>query len=270
MADRKGKKFMVTQNNPQKWIRPSDSSKTEEENEFGQYEKHEFESFYNNLPDSFRSNVRYAKFALERGESGTFHLQGFLLFTKDERRSYTYKLMPHADIKEAYGTIQEASSYIGNLDFKHADGTSKGGEVFWVWEYGKLPSNRECRQKGEPTETEKRLLGLKEIVDAKNGKAVIKQLWNDDFYMMLRYGRAIKDYINDCYEEKQVESISNGTVTLAKIQRLEEENNSHKDNIRIIKEHSEKAITALKDANYMLEIENRELRRGYKSNEEGI
>ena len=223
MQDKKCKKFMVTQNNPQKWLRKYNPEHTENKNESGIYEEYEWKEFYNTLPSNFRDNVRFAKFALERGESGTFHLQGFILFRKDERRSYIYKNMPKADVKQCFGTIQQASTYIGNLDFQHADGSAKGGEVFWTWEVGSCPSGREAKVNGEMSPTEKRLDALKAAIDADKGKNIIRRLWQSDFYMMLRYSRGIKEYIADTYTIDEAEGIRIGTITLAKEKELREE-----------------------------------------------
>jgi hypothetical protein len=189
----RGNKFMITQNNPQKWLRG-------EEEDDSPYRGEEWSKYWDSLPAATRDGTKYAHVALERGEEGTYHLQGFLLLKTQQRRSWLYKQFPKADVKVARGTIEQADSYIGNTGFIHADGSTKGGEVFWNWTCGNKPQGRAARAAGEQSPSEKRLDEMKTLIDEHKGKNIIRALWQHDFYMMLRYSRGIKEYISDCFD----------------------------------------------------------------------
>lgn len=223
MDNDKGKKFVYVQNNPAKWILPNDSSLDEEANSKREYTVNDLIEYINGLPKTLTEKIRYAKFALEEGESGTKHIQGFILLNKEERRSFLYKVFTKADIKVARGSIEQASSYVGNMDFIHADGEKKTGKVFWVHEIGNKPQGRASKAKGELSPTEQRLEDIKKSIDNNKGKNIIRQLWHDDFYMMLRFSRAIKEYIADIYDRNEEEAIRIGTITLAKEKELRDE-----------------------------------------------
>lgn len=56
-------------------------------------------------------DVRYLVVAEEVGESGTPHLQGFVIFSKVRRLAAVAKLLPRSHLEQARGTNQQASDY---------------------------------------------------------------------------------------------------------------------------------------------------------------
>jgi hypothetical protein len=183
-----GKKWIMTQNNPQKWLRDKDCCND------SPYNKEEWDSHYNGLDNKFRNVVSYAKVAHEIGETGTPHLQGVFLLALNERKSFLYKRLPKADFEMMRADVSTAVDYIGNESFVHSDKRGKGGTVQWIWEIGSL----ETATAPEVSATEKRCQELKTLIDNGKGKD-IKALWHSDFYFMLRYYRGVKEYINDVH-----------------------------------------------------------------------
>jgi len=157
------------------------------------YSESEFQEFYDKLSEDFRGKVRYFKIALEIGEGGLYHLQMFLLAKTPQRKTAIVKQFPKADIRPAMATAAVAASYPGNSEFRHSTGRLKGGVVLWMYEIGELPSQPDKI----PSPTEERLGELKSKIDS--GDRGIKALWQADFYLMIRYSRAIKEYIADCF-----------------------------------------------------------------------
>jgi len=85
---------------------------------------------YDRLSDVARlKQLRYKYIILgfERGESGTPHIQGFVVLSKQMRLSEVKRFMPRAHIEPANGTDEQASSYC-----------KKEGDF---WEDGELPKS---------------------------------------------------------------------------------------------------------------------------------
>lgn len=64
------------------------------------------------VKDVFASaSVRYGVFGRETGAGGTPHLQGFCVFTGNQRFNAVRRLFPRAHVESARGTTQQARSY---------------------------------------------------------------------------------------------------------------------------------------------------------------
>lgn len=170
-------RFMVTQPNPQKWLRVGDESDHD-------YTEDECRAWGQTLFEANESLIKYLKIAHETGEGGLRHLQMFIYLHKDSRKGAIVKLFPKADVRPCKARTAVAAGYIGNPDFRHTDGKEKGGSVQYVIELGTLDCTGEITTKAAETSTEERLLGLKELIDS--GESY-KALWSSDFYCMCRY-----------------------------------------------------------------------------------
>lgn len=73
-------------------------------------------------------NARYLIFQLERGESGTMHLQGYIEFSDSRRFSAVRRLLPGAHIEPRRGSAQQAADYCRKHDSR-VDGPWEFGEV---------------------------------------------------------------------------------------------------------------------------------------------
>lgn len=94
-----------------------------------------------NLRSACETELEWAKVALEVGEGGLYHLQGYLAFphydNKDAKRvrgSVVRKMLSSfgmgisPEVHRRRGSHIQASEYVGN--------TEKSGKVFWVFEFG--------------------------------------------------------------------------------------------------------------------------------------
>lgn len=59
-----------------------------------------------NLP-----NIRYLIYGRERGQDGTFHFQGFVIFERSIRFNRLHRLLPRAHLEAARGSSQQARDY---------------------------------------------------------------------------------------------------------------------------------------------------------------
>jgi len=211
------KRWMITQANPQKWLRvgvEDDAS----------YTKEECENWLIGMIESSHSLIQYVKCAHETGAGGLRHLQMFLYLHKDSRKSALIKLLPKAEIRICRSTTATASAYIGNIEFKHADGREKGGSVQYVIEMGRIDDSLlQPGSEKKETSTEVRLLGVKEMID--NGES-FGALWNSDFYCLIRYYLPLRTYYR--YKHKQTDELGDplthpeGVISVKEMDRMRE------------------------------------------------
>lgn len=124
--------------------------------------------------------IKYSKVALEVGETGTQHFQGYVVFKQPQRFAALQKLIPGAHFEQRQGSHEQARDYVGKSD--------KSGEVKAVQEFGKEP-----RSGGRGTSKfAKEVEMIKQQIDI--GDVSIDDLWNEHFNVMLRYGRGIETY----------------------------------------------------------------------------
>lgn len=126
---------------------------------------------------------------LERGSQNGLHLQGYLELSDKKRLSQVKTLLGSNSVH------LEVSQGTAAQNFRYC---LKDGQAYVIYgEHGSeggRPAKR-TRSQGPSgqgkTATEERLDLLKEAIE--NG-ASEKDLWDKDFYMMVRYGRALNDY----------------------------------------------------------------------------
>lgn len=143
---------------------------------------------------SEKSGMTYLKIAQEIGEGGQPHLQGYFEVPNKVSLAGVKKLWqkpgfvpPHFEI--AWHPV-EAQSYIGNLEFVHANGEKKTGEVQWVLEFGCYsPDKGEARRQGKSWNDS--LLEVKKMID--EGKSLYS-LYQSHFIQMVYCGKAIASY----------------------------------------------------------------------------
>lgn len=107
--------------------------------------------------------VKYLIFGREQGQSGTPHLQGFIIFTRSVRRTRVSGLIPRAHLEPARGTSVQASTYCkkdndyeefgelpqGNKSNALVDTLVSWGDAF-IAEEGRAPTSPEIA-KAHPT-----------------------------------------------------------------------------------------------------------------------
>jgi hypothetical protein len=136
----------------------------------------------------------YCKVAMEGGETGNMHLQGYIelltptTFGGVKKRFSDWWRNPH--IEFAFSPSQ-AAAYVGNKDFVREDGKAKQGEVFWCFEIGKS-TNTGGAEKRKGTDWNQSLLMMKEEIDA---GATEFDLWQNHFLQMIYVGGAMRNYI---------------------------------------------------------------------------
>jgi hypothetical protein len=101
------------------------------------------------------NKIVYHIFGNEVGESGTPHLQGFIVFSEEKRLSQVKHFFPRAHLEKRRGTFQEASDYCKKQGDFEEYGTlphaSQGKRTDWerlrehVQESGSRPSERSLR-----------------------------------------------------------------------------------------------------------------------------
>jgi hypothetical protein len=139
----------------------------------------------------------YCKVAMERGETGNLHLQGYIEFETPttfggvKKRFSDWWKNPH--IEFAYSPSQ-AAAYVGNKDFVREDGKAKQGEVFWCFEVGKS-TNTGGAEKRKGSDWNQALLAMKAEIDA---GATEHDLWENHFLHMVYVGGAMTKYIDQC------------------------------------------------------------------------
>lgn len=121
------------------------------------------------------ANVLYA--ALERGEQGTPHIQGFITFKKDKRFTGVHKLLPGAHVEQAKGAKSDNYSYI--ILGLNRDGTPK--------EHNEVFIDHDITHPGDRTDLKKILATAKE-----HG---IKRTARDHPVEYARYFKGIAAYV---------------------------------------------------------------------------
>ena len=100
--------------------------------------------------------IKYLVVGRERGESGTPHLQGFVIFTSTVTFSRVARLLPRAHIEHARGTSSQAGEYckkdgdfdeygeapVGNTRNSVLDNLYEWGDAF-IAEHGRAPTSPE-------------------------------------------------------------------------------------------------------------------------------
>jgi len=163
-------------------------------------EKHIIEGHFHAMIEKAENRPTYLKMALERGESvtgkeGNLHIQGYLELYSPTTFAGVQKFLaedflrkPHIEFAYAPG---RAAAYIGNSDFVDENGEKKGGQIFWVLEYGKSTNRQGC-EKRRGADWNDGLLQMKAMLDAGE---TLADLWQKHFLQMIYVGAAIKAYI---------------------------------------------------------------------------
>lgn len=128
------------------------------------------------LPDlDDKKNIKYAIYSEEVGDTGTYHLQGYIELTRPVRLSYMKKIegLERAHFEIRRGTPEQARAYCMKTD----DPTFISGP----YEFG------EFRGQGARTDW----LALKE--DLKSEKP-LQDIWENHFSLMVRYSKGIIGY----------------------------------------------------------------------------
>jgi len=124
------------------------------------------------LPKDWESVVMYCVWQLEKGEEGTPHLQGYVVFPRQVRFPFVKKLCKEANWQHRRGTHLDAKSYCSKQDTR-VDGP---------FEYGKEPLGQ-----GKRSDLDR----VKVAIDA--GKSE-KELFDDYFPTMVKFYRGVREY----------------------------------------------------------------------------
>lgn len=156
--------------------------------------------------------VHYIKIAMEKGSDGKEHLQfyvetantttGKALSKKLNKSNKEFWHSAHCEYAKA---PQIAIQYPGNLEFRHASGEEKGGEVFWVFELGEPYRNNNGQKDKQKRVWREKLLDMKSKIDEGND---IFYLWENYFTEMIQCSRAFRDYLRDKELKKEEEIVT--------------------------------------------------------------
>lgn len=137
----------------------------------------------------------YCKIAMERGETGNYHLQGYIEFGAPttfggvQKKFSDWWRNPH--IEFAYSPSQ-AQAYVGGKEFVGENGDAKKGEIFWCIETGKS-TNTGGAEKRKGADWNQSLLQMKAEIDA---GATEYDLWQNHFLQMIYVGGAMQKYMD--------------------------------------------------------------------------
>ena len=134
-------------------------------------------------------SARGAKVAVEIGAAGNLHKHMYIALTRSVRLSWFYKNFPGAETDAVTpGTEQTVIDYIGSADKT----VSKGCVV--LPEYTSIIGDIETTQgkRNDISQTDDALWQIKEAIDS---GCNARQIWQDFFPYMVRYGRGIADYM---------------------------------------------------------------------------
>jgi hypothetical protein len=144
--------------------------------------------------------LHYIKIAMEKGCDGKEHLQfytetantttGKALSKKLNKINKGFWNSAHCEYCKA---PHLAIQYPGNLEFKHANGEAKGGEVFWCFKTGEPYKNNGQADK-QRSKWKEKLLEMKAKIDEGND---LFYLWENYFSEMIQCSRAFRDYLRD-------------------------------------------------------------------------
>lgn len=139
------------------------------------------------------------KYAVEIGEKGNLHCHYYVVFERSVRKDTLINRYKKDGIEVdriTPGTEQTVINYIGNLDKE----VSKGCEI--LTDYTAIYGNIETTQgqRNDITASDAVLWQIKEAIDAGTNK---RQLYNDFFPYLIRYGKSIFDYLDFCKEEEK-------------------------------------------------------------------
>lgn len=163
--------------------------------------------------------VQFLAFQLEKGESGTPHYQGYVVFSKRIRLSGLKKINPRANWGARIATHEKALHYVTkphpNCQCEHCLKCTPESRLDGPWVQGEPPL---------PTEPGKRndVLALKESLDS--GMSM-PEIADKHFPLFLRYNRSIQEYYH-LKEPKRnfrtMVTISYGVPGTGKTRRLHE------------------------------------------------
>lgn len=129
------------------------------------------------------TGIVYIIVGKEKGSQGTFHFQGYTEFSSRIRMSQVKSILgtQRLHLEASKGTWEQNKEYC-----------SKDGDV--LLELGQPKDPLAGRRKGgamRASQLDERLTSVKEILD-QGGK--IEDCWEQDFSLMVRYGRGIYEY----------------------------------------------------------------------------
>lgn len=130
------------------------------------------------------------KVAVEIGENGNLHKHVYVVFRRSIRRDTLinrYKQYGVQVDNVTPGTEQNVINYIGNPDKEVSKGCTIVSDYAYQW--GNLEVSQGVRS--DLTQTDVALWQMKEAIDS---GATIKDLYDDFFHIMVRYGKGLTDY----------------------------------------------------------------------------
>jgi len=125
----------------------------------------------NDLPPS--DDIRYASWQLERGDSGTLHLQGYVELTKPRTLAWLRCWLPGAHFEARRGTREQARDYSRKEDSRVAGPFELGS-----WEAGGTGKRNDLAE-------------IKRKLDA---GSTMSEVWDEHFESTLRYYRGFQEY----------------------------------------------------------------------------
>lgn len=138
------------------------------------------------------------KSAVEIGEKGNLHAHYYVVFERSVRKDTLINRYKKDGIevdRVTPGTEQTVINYVGNLDKE----ISKGCEILtdYTTTYGNIETTQ--GQRNDITASDAVLWQIKESIDAGANK---RQLYNDFFPYLMRYGKSIFEYLDFTREEE--------------------------------------------------------------------
>ncbi len=141
-------------------------------------------------PEKFKEKPKYMVWQLESGESGTEHLQGYVIFGSKKRLATVKAIIgvPEVHLENRKGSHEQAKTYC--MEEEPAKGkvrvTLKCIKGSGPWEYGSDES-----YKGKVPGKRNDLLAMKALIDSGASEEAV---WDAHYGAMLRYHRSVKTY----------------------------------------------------------------------------
>ena len=160
--------------------------------------KHTLTALLMNVTTSELPETVAGKIAVEVGEKGNLHKHMYLVFKRSIRKdTLVNKVKAHGCQVDLItpGTEATVIDYVGNHDKE----VSKGCTI--IDEYTTQWGNIDVSQ-GQRNDLTSSDVVLFQIKDALDGGATLRDIYNDFFPYMVRYGRGIIDYIQFCKQER--------------------------------------------------------------------